>query len=456
MVVDTVIFYSSLLLCISIGSYYKRIDDITMKRNYGTGLGILLACLICGHQIYHTVLLVWGNIVILKCCDRRYLHQVSMAYTWLYMFYLHQNAVNDYVLWVHQTLALRLVGLAFELNMAQKIKSEPRVSMTKMNMGDNDVLSTDPSAVDIITYAYYFIGLHRGPYYRWKIFEDHFNSTFSTLGDCRIITEQKLKKACICALGYLLLQIKFSTEFYYKQQFYDDYGTDFRYLYNIPHLITYFLKYQITMLLCTSVCTESGFGVYPAKCLPIPGYGPSARFSLLKIVATTSDAAVEEEYNFSMLKCFDNEKLLMGPKMKDSVRSWDMPTRYWFWANVYKNSLKANKEVRSAWSFFAWTIWCSPTLPQIIVSTTLWVYIHLESEYSELYDTSGTMKLPWDIGFSIMRLLCLIYLTPCFVVRDTSVVLRYYNSIFWVFHLVLLALMVAAIAIYKTRGEQTL
>lgn len=51
-----------------------------------------------------------------------------------------------------------------------------------------------------------------GPYYRWKIFDDHFNAPFGALGDCRIITEQKLKKALICALGYWALSLKYTQD----------------------------------------------------------------------------------------------------------------------------------------------------------------------------------------------------------------------------------------------------
>lgn len=66
-----VVYYISLVICISLGSCYKKINNNEMKKNYGTGLGLLLVCLICGTSIYHTVLMVWGNIVIIKCCDRR-------------------------------------------------------------------------------------------------------------------------------------------------------------------------------------------------------------------------------------------------------------------------------------------------------------------------------------------------------------------------------------------------
>ncbi|KAM3965091.1 lysophospholipid acyltransferase 7 [Aphomia sociella] len=389
---DDVVYFSSLLVCISLGSYYKKIEDEELKRNYGAGLGILIACLICGTHFYHTIFLVWGNIIIIRCCDRRYVHQMSMVYTWTYLLYMHFNLTcnTKYETWLYQAIALRLVGLAFEVNIADKSKVFQRgLPSSKFLIGDSDNVSSEPTAVDIIAYSYFFIGLHKGPYYRWKIFNDHFTGPFGVLGDCRIITEQKLKKACLCVLGYVLLNLKYSSQIYYEDNFYVNYGTDFRFLYNIPQLIMYYLQYHIVMMLCTSVCTEAGFGVYPAKCQPLPGYGPSVRHSYLKLI--------------------------------------------------------------SACSFFAWTIWCGPTLQQVILSATLWVYIHLEAEYNKLYNPADTMKLAWDIGFSIMRLFCLIYLTPCLVISDTSIVLKYYNSIFWMYHLVLLSLIVVAVILNKNK-----
>ncbi|XP_039753349.1 lysophospholipid acyltransferase 7-like [Pararge aegeria] len=448
MSVSGVVYYTSLLVCISLGSYYKKISDIDMKRNYGTGLGLFLVCLICGTSMFHSVMMVWGNIIIIKCCDRRYLNQISFAFTWMYLWYMHLNITNMYVICLHQTLALKLVGLAFEMSAVQIRSDAKGVGVSKSN--DTDILS-EPTATDIISYAYFFIGLHRGPYYRWKIFNDHFNAPFGVLGDCRIITEQKLKKALICALGCWVLSSKYSLEFYFDDAFYEAYSGEVRYLYSVPQLTIYFLQHQAVMMLCTSVFTETGFGVYPAKCHPIPGFGPSARLSFLNIASSSAEVALEEEYNFSMIKCFNNEAVIMGPKMRDTMRGWDMPTRFWFWAYAHKASLKSNREVRSAFSLLAWTIWSGPSLPRFIIGCTLWVYVHLEAEYALLYDTSGSMKLPWDIGFSIMRLFCFLYLTPCFVIDNTSVVLRYYNSIFWVFHIILLILMLSSIYLYKTR-----
>ncbi|KAH9644907.1 hypothetical protein HF086_007995 [Spodoptera exigua] len=436
-----VIYFGSLLVCITLGGYYKKIENINTKRNYGTGLGVLITCMLCGPSMAHSVLMVWGNIIIIKCCNKLYIHHLSIAYTWLYLIYMTYNIdFTYYVMWVHQAIALRLVGLAFEITLAEKtrrqpptakgaqaskaikLSKEPDVNSDVASKGSNHRLNdlplmTDPTAIDIISYAYYFIGLHKGPYYRWKTFNEHFKTPFGVLGDCRIITEHKLKKALV----------------YYENDFYFKHGTDYRYLYNIPQMLAYVLQYQVVILLCTSVYTEAGFGVYPTKTQPLPGHGPSARYSLLQLATVKEQVALEQEYNFAMLRSFENEKLLIGPRMRDTLRCWDMSTRYWFWAHTYKGISKANKEVRSALSFLAWTVWCGPTLQQLIISSTLWVHLHLENEYDDLYDTHVLLKIPWDIGFSIMRLFCLAYLTPCLILRDSTVILRYYNSIYWVY-----------------------
>ncbi|XP_023946394.2 lysophospholipid acyltransferase 7-like [Bicyclus anynana] len=442
MLVSGIVYYTSLLVCISLGSNYKKIVDINMKRNYGTGLGILLMCLICGTSVIYSMLMVWGNIIIIKCCDRRFMHQLSFTFTWMLLCYVHLNITNIYVIWLHQTLALKLVGLAFEMCAAQMRSDTKSVGASKAN--DTDT-TPEPTAIDIISYAYFFIGLHKGPYYRWKIFHDHFHESFGMLGDCTIVTEQKLKKTLICALGYWALNYKYSKDLYFDDAFYNIFSAEVRYLYNLPHLTMYFLRHQAVMMMCTSVFTETGFGVYPAKCNPLPGYGPSARLSFLDVAANSTKAALEEEYNFSMIKCYNNEGVIMGPKMRDTMRGWDMPTRYWFWAYIEKSLVKSNKEVRSAFSLLTWTIWAGPSIPRFIIGVTLWVYVHLEAEYASLYDTSGSMKMPWDIGFSIMRLFCLLYLTPCFVLQNTTAVMRYYYSIFWVFHIILFILMLSSI-----------
>lgn len=43
-------------------------------------------------------------------------------------------------------------------------------------------------------------------------------------------------------------------------------------------------------------------------------------------------------------------------------------------------------------SFAAWTIWIGPSIQQFIISSTLWVHIHLEAEYTDLYNTETVSR----------------------------------------------------------------
>ncbi|XP_063383481.1 lysophospholipid acyltransferase 7-like [Cydia fagiglandana] len=445
----TAIFYTSLLACVPLGCVYKNIQDIQKRLALGTGIGILIALIICGPKAFYTVFLVSGNIIVIKCCDKRFVHKMSLSFTWMFLLYLYFHVgCTKYAGWLFQTLSLRLVGLAFEIYLYDQTtsnKTETKSAPHKVPASLLDEKVTQLTAADIATYAFFFIGIHKGPYYTWKTFNDHINSTVSVQGDFWVVTGQKLRKTLLLTLGYFALRSNYPISTYEDDEFYTNYGTDYRFLFCMPQLVIYYLESQIILMITTSTCSGAGFGVYPAKSVAVPGAGPT------RPVVGPELSPDKEEYNFSMLKCFDNEKILMGPKMKDTIRGWDMATRYWFAQYIVKNLINNNFEVRSACSFLLWTIWTGSTIQDTIMALTLWVYIHLESDYSQLYSESLTG--PWDLGFAIMRILCLCYLTPCLIIEDWSVALRYYNSIYWVYHMVLGVLTVAAIAIDKRRAR---
>lgn len=105
----------------------------------------------------------------------------------------------------------------------------------------------------------------------------------STVSSVHILERLPLLKSFSNTFGSLNIAYSIFFQIYYQDNFYVEYGADSRYLYNLPHLVMYCLQHQIVMTLCSSICTEVGFGVYPAKCIPLPGHGPSARLSLLKL-----------------------------------------------------------------------------------------------------------------------------------------------------------------------------
>lgn len=104
------------------------------------------------------------------------MHQFSFIFTWAYLTYLHLYAIQSlYTKWVLQTVALRVVGLAFEMNRlqgqnrfqmpyAQSTATLFRENEAKMRWGIErfEVVNVEPTAVDMMCYAFYFIGIHKG------------------------------------------------------------------------------------------------------------------------------------------------------------------------------------------------------------------------------------------------------------------------------------------------------
>lgn len=62
------------------------------------------------------------------------------------------------------------------------------------------------------------------------------------------------------------------------------------------------------------------------------------------------------------------------------------------------------------------------------------------------------MRYTWNFGYSVMRLLFLIYLTPCLVLDNSQTVFKYYTSVYWSFHVILFGLVISAVGVYKVRG----
>lgn len=67
--------------------------------------------------------------------------------------------------------------------------------------------------------------------------------------------------------------------------------------------------------------------------------------------ASNNDVALEQEYNFAVLRSFELDKLVFGPKMQDTLRGWDISIRYWFYSHAYKNTCKAQKQIRFEFTF---------------------------------------------------------------------------------------------------------
>lgn len=126
--------------------------------------------------------------------------------TWAYLTYLHIYVIQSlYTKWVCQIVALRVVGLAFEVQRLQRLNrfQVPYTASTATLYRENEVqmrwgfeppevINIEPTAVDMISYAFYFIGIHKGSTYliiflllipTWSLTLGTYLSTYNTVED---------------------------------------------------------------------------------------------------------------------------------------------------------------------------------------------------------------------------------------------------------------------------------
>jgi lysophospholipid acyltransferase 7 len=101
-------------------------------------------------------------------------------------------------------LTLKLVGLAFEVNTTYNSQKKRDNSEKSQNEKDEDEANRiDPTCVDIFHYAFNYVGVLTGPYYRYRTFVDFLNLPFAEHADWKRGTFDKLKFVPLYAVLFL-------------------------------------------------------------------------------------------------------------------------------------------------------------------------------------------------------------------------------------------------------------
>ena len=131
------------------------------------------------------------------------------------------------------------------------------------------------SFFDHLTYAYSYIGLMTGPFYKYQTFQDMIYQngiSIDTMKDALL----NLKPLSILVVPYLFFKNKFPLEYFESNAFLNN---DVGFLYTTFTLtctVCWFRwRYHIGWLLAKSLCIAAGLGCYPKASNSRPGKGPT-------------------------------------------------------------------------------------------------------------------------------------------------------------------------------------
>jgi len=356
----------------------------------------------------------------------------------------HTNAVQ-------MLLTLKMVGLALEVQETAKLKRE----VAKLNAGDilndnqgrkegtSDVelalkyQEVAPSFMDVMHYAFCYIGVLTGPYYKYRTYWDMLHSVDSYKSSYINHALQRAKRLPLYTILFLIGSHYFPLSYARSEEIFER-SLLYRVWYMIPLFSTFRMRFYGGFILSEISCMMAGLGAYPSDSNPKPGSGPSVLEPLNKIRSTDEIVA----YNFETIHNIE-EYATEFYDVRGSLKSWNMTVQYWLAMNVYRRV--PVKALRVTITMLVSAFWHGVhsgyylsmlTVPFILVAEDL-AKRKFRSLNPFVFDVfAGFAKVQWfsymGIAFSLLAMdLTLNYWTSIYFIGHVAIIIVY--AVSWIF-----------------------
>ena len=177
-----------MVLSICIGPFIKKIEGFHTKRVVCMLLGLIIVIILAQDHILHHLFMTLVNCVVIKTFGPKTCHIASFIWCFGYLFTFRITYYGLYVVPPHANaiqmyLTLKLVGVAFEVHdsLNTKAADDKEGSLKKeyhsqnINLAEDEEASLkkeyqdiDPSSLDMFMYAFCYLGVVAGPYYKYR------------------------------------------------------------------------------------------------------------------------------------------------------------------------------------------------------------------------------------------------------------------------------------------------
>ncbi|KAF5295178.1 hypothetical protein FQR65_LT10566 [Abscondita terminalis] len=428
---DDIIYVALLVLCIVFGYIYRQIENIEQKKWVGSGLGLLIVLIVSGYHIWHPLFTFAVNALIILVLPKSYLHIVSFVFTFLYLMFFRTTIYFGipyppaHTNMVQMILTLKLVGLAYEVNSSYSLKKNVEKSL------EDESNLINPNLIDIFHYAFNYIGVLTGPYYRYRTQLDFFNRPFSSYVNHK---EETLKKMLFIPL-YVVLFL--SASYYWpisyalSDEFYNNRSWLYRFWFSWPNFFIFRMRLYIAMILSECICTMAGLGAYPCKSQAKPGHGPSTNFEEMKTISNNPELLKIEKYDFKTINNIDPYQTEFCTTFRDGIKHWNICVQYWFAFYVYKRF--PNKQIRALATMMLSAYWHGMYTGHYICIGLAPFYFFVDDVYVKLFlkDGSGMSLKLWEWIIWLMKMQAFSYLSMAFTLLSLNNVIRFYSSTYY-------------------------
>ncbi|XP_069942145.1 lysophospholipid acyltransferase 7 [Cherax quadricarinatus] len=439
---DDIVYLSLLIASIGFGQLYRRLGSPEVRKWVGTCVGVLLTLAVSGTHILHPLLLTATNILIINYVSKSLCHAVSFWWSFSYLLFfrichhLGLEAAPAHTNAVQMMITLKLIGVCFEVHdtwrkrgEAKKNDDEKRAQL-ELELKYEEV---DPSPMDIFHYAFCYIGVLTGPYYKYRVYEDMLQGSPVSSGlDCLQATLRRIWVVPLYGTAFLASDYFFPLSFAEDEVIFKDYGFFYRIWYMTPVFFNFRMRIYAGFVLSECVCIMAGLGAYPVACEPKPGRGPS-KYEALEVRSEKESTKVE--YNFETIHNIDEFGADFTPTVRAGMRCWNMTVQFWLASNVYKR-LKLARPVREALTMLASAYWHGVYPGYYLSMLTVPFILAVEDYFDRLVrrrlGDSGKYAYDWFAWFVKMQNFA--YMGMAFLLLRVDTTLHYWHSIGYIYH----------------------
>ncbi|KAB7506011.1 Lysophospholipid acyltransferase 7 [Armadillidium nasatum] len=434
---DDIIYLTLLISSIAIGPVFRSFKN--GKEMFAAAVGSLMIILVSGFHAAHPLLATVFTIVLLKFCPKSHIHIVSFIGLFSYLLFFrlchffglpgappHTNAIQ-------MILTLKLVGICFEVHdtwvKKKKLKvteSDEEKQQVKLELKYEEV---NPSGIDVFYYAFNYIGVLTGPYYRFRTYQDmiHFPSEKEN-PDFLAATLHRVRYVPLYAFMFLLSSHFFPLSFAESREIFTDYSFLYRVFFMTPIFFTFRMRIYTGFVLSECICIMAGLGAYPVRAKNRPGKGPSNYQELEK-------STKSEEYDFEAVHNIDEWGSDFTPTVREGMKCWNMTVQYWLAFNVYKR-LKFSKAVKEAITMFTSAFWHGVYAGYYLSMLTVPFILAVEDFYERIIrrKLSPTGQKIYDFITWIIKMQQFAYMGMAFLLLRIDTTIHYWRSIGFIYH----------------------
>ncbi|XP_077979475.1 membrane-bound acylglycerophosphatidylinositol O-acyltransferase mboat7-like [Glandiceps talaboti] len=449
---DEFIYMCVLLISMPVAYTVKYAKTATSKKLISSGAGVALVVSLCRLHSLHSLIVTFGTAAIVKVAGWRHCHKLTFIWCFSYIaFFRMVHFIGlpyppSFANAVQLLLTLRMVGMTFEIHDSYAAKLNP-VKETDSTASKKPPVTIieEPSVVDIFHYAYCYVGIMTGPYYKYKTYYDMVhNEKSSEIPTIKPLSE-KLKFIVVYGLCFLVSSHYFTIDYAKSDELYN-HGYWYATLFMVPMFFVFRMRMYAAWVLSECVCIMSALGAYPIASKPKCGQGPSITWPK----DSKEDQTSVDEYNFETVNNIDGYKCDFTATFRDAMRGWNMTVQWWLANFVYRRV--PSRAWRTSVTMLVSAFWHGihpgyflsfMTVPIILFAEDVMIKAFRKPENETTYD--------WINWFFRMR--GFEYLSMGFLLLRWDYTIRYWMSSYFICH-VISAIFIGIGILYKPKRKR--